>query len=114
MSNRTFHRYLAFFVIVLALLSSIDTAWAQRVSEPIGEEAFKVLMAFYDYDAEIPLEARVVELKETRTGVRRKVVFRSACGFLVPGYLEFPKEALPPYPCVLLVHGWSGSKEDWW
>jgi len=71
-------------------------------------------MAFYDYDAEIPLEARVVELKETRTSLRRKVVFRGARSFLVPGYLEFPKETKPPYPCVLLLHGWSGSKEDWW
>ncbi len=114
MNNRTLHRYFAFLVIVLAVLVSVDTLWAQRVSEPIGEEAFRVLMAFYDYDAEIPLEARVVELKETQTAVRRKVVLRSARGFLVPGYLEFPKEVEPPYPCVLLLHGWSGSKEDWW
>jgi dienelactone hydrolase len=96
------------------VLASVGTPWAGTDLEPIGEEAFSVLMAFYDYDAEIPLEARVVELKERATSVRRKVVFRSARGFLVPGYLEFPKKANPPYPCVLLLHGWSGSKEDWW
>jgi len=86
----------------------------QSIPKPIGEEAFRVLAAFYDYDTKIPLEARVVELKEGNTSVRRKVVFRSARSFLVPGYLEFPKQGRPPYACVLLMHGWSGSKESWW
>jgi pimeloyl-ACP methyl ester carboxylesterase len=88
--------------------------WAQSLPDPVGEEAFRVLSAFYDYDRDIPLEARVVELTETPTGERRKVVFRSARGFLVPGYLQFPINAEAPYPCVLLLHGWSGSKESWW
>ena len=114
MNKRTFRLYLVFLTLVFACLASVGTPCAQTIPEPISEEAFGVLMAFYDYDTEIPLEARVVELKETRTSVRRKVVFRSARSFLVPGYLEFPKEAEPPYPCVLLLHGWSGSKEDWW
>lgn len=105
------------FVLVLAIAAGLATAagsWAQSVPEPVGEEAYGVLKAFYDYDADIPLEARVVELKETETSVRRKVVFRGARSFLVPGYLEFPKNAQPPYPCVLLMHGWSGGKENWW
>ena len=114
MSKRTFHPYFAFFSIVLAVLASVGTPLAQSIPEPISEEAFRVLTAFYDYDTEIPLEGRVVDLKETGTSARRKVVFRSARSFLVPGYLEFPKEAEPPYPCVLLLHGWSGSKESWW
>ena len=42
------------------------------------------------------------------------MVFRSTRGFMVPGYLEVPKSAEAPYPCVLLMHGWSGSKETWW
>ncbi len=114
MSNRPFHLRFAFFTVVVAGLVSVGTLWARSIPEPISEEAFTVLMAFYDYDTEIPLEARVVEMKETGTSVRRKVVFRSARGFLVPGYLEFPKKAEPPYPCVLLLHGWSGSREHWW
>jgi dienelactone hydrolase len=105
---------LPFFAIVLACLAAAGASGAQAIPEPISADAFKVLTAFYDYDKEIPLEARVVELKDTRTSLRRKVVFHSARGFLVPGYLEFPKGVEPPYPCVLLLHGWSGSKEDWW
>jgi pimeloyl-ACP methyl ester carboxylesterase len=114
MRNRPFHRHFAFLTIVLAALASVSAPCAQSIAEPISEEAFRVLTAFYDYDREIPLEARVVELKETATSVRRKVVFCSARSFLVPGYLEFPKQGKPPYPCVLLLHGWSGSKENWW
>ncbi|UCH35619.1 MAG: alpha/beta fold hydrolase [Armatimonadota bacterium] len=114
MGITAFRRHLTFLVIMVASLASVPSLWARSLAEPVGEEAFKVLMAFYDYDKEISLEARAVELKETATTVRRKVVFRGARGFLVPGYLEFPKQGKPPYPCVLLLHGWSGSKENWW
>ncbi len=101
-------------VLLMIGLVLVATASAQELPEPIGEEAFGVLKAFYDYDAEIPLEARVVELKEEQTSERRKVVFRGGRGFLVPGLLEIPKGIEAPYPCVLLLHGWSGSKDSWW
>jgi dienelactone hydrolase len=100
--------------MVLVGLAAGSPSHAQSIPRPIGAEGFRVLRAFYDYDAEIPLEARVVELKDRDKSVRRKVVFRSSRGFLVPGYLEVPKTAKPPYRCVLLMHGWSGSKEHWW
>lgn len=100
-----------FLLIYLACLATVS---AQEVRAPIDEEAYGVLKAFYDYDAEIPLEARVVELKDEDASVRRKVVFRGARAFMVPGYLEVPKGAEAPYPCVALMHGWSGSKDTWW
>ena len=100
--------------MVAAGLTVATAARAQSIPKPVGEEAYQLLTAFYDYDKEIPLDARVVDLNETDTSVRRKVVFRSARSFLVPGYLEFPKQGKPPYPCVLLLHGWSGAKENWW
>ena len=83
-------------------------------SERIDEEAYRFAVQFYDYDPTIPLEARVVERKETDTGDREKVIFRGTRGALVPGYLELPKKGDSPFPCVLLLHGWSGSKEHWW
>jgi len=101
-------------MLVAAGLALAGAVWAQSTPARISEESFKVLTAFYDYDQQIPLEARVVELQEEATSVRRKVVFRSARSFLVPGYLELPTAGKPPYPCVLLLHGWSGSKADWW
>jgi dienelactone hydrolase len=113
-SSATSTLYVILPTLIAAALVLLCGACAQKSPEPIGEEAFKVLVAFYDYDSQIPLEARVVDLQETATGARRKVVFRSARGFLVPGYLELPKTGEPPYPCVVLLHGWSGSKDNWW
>lgn len=98
-----------------ALFLTAATCRAQDAwPDPMGREAYQLLVALYDYDPAIPLEARVVEHKEEGDTVRRKVVFRGARGYLVPGYLEFKKDLEAPYPCVLLMHGWSGDKESWW
>lgn len=80
----------------------------------ISEEAFKARLAFFDYDKSIPLEGRVVREWDEKDSVRQKIVFRGAQGFLVPGQIELPKSGPKPFPLVLLLHGWSGSKEDWW
>jgi dienelactone hydrolase len=80
----------------------------------ISKEAFEARLPFFEYDANIPLEARVVREWKREDTLRQKIVFRGAQGFLVPGYLEFPKAAAKPYPLVLLLHGWSGSKESWY
>ena len=82
--------------------------------ERLGEEASRAIAQVYAYDATIPLEARTVERKEIDDKVREKIVFRGAQGFLVPGYLQLAPSGAGPLPCVLLLHGWSGSKESWW
>ena len=82
--------------------------------ERLGEEASRAIAHVYDYDATVPLEARIVEKAEKDDLVREKIVFRGAQGFLVPAYLQLPAGGAAPYPCVLLLHGWSGSKENWW
>jgi dienelactone hydrolase len=71
-------------------------------------------LPFFDCDPGIPLEARVVQQWDREGTLRQKIVFRGAQGFLVPGYLEFPAKEKKPYPLVLLLHGWSGSKENWY
>ena len=80
----------------------------------ISEEAYKARLPFFDIDPGIPLEARVVREWQEDDSVRQKIVFRGAQGFLVPAYLEIPKAVDQPPPLVLLLHGWSGSKEDWY
>lgn len=84
------------------------------VIERLGEEATSALFKFYEYDRTIPLEARVVDRRERDDTVKDKFVIRGPQGFLVPGYLEYPTGGKSPFPCVLLLHGWSGSKEHWW
>jgi dienelactone hydrolase len=82
--------------------------------ERLGDEATRALLQIYDYDHTIPLEARTVEQRERDGVTREKVVFRGVQGFLVPGYLEYAGPAERRRACVLLLHGWSGSKEAWW
>lgn len=82
--------------------------------KPASEETLGLLAKFYGYDGSIPLEVRIVEKKKTDGGIREKIVLRGVHGYLAPGYLEYPVAGTAPYPCVLLLHGWSGSKASWW
>lgn len=82
--------------------------------EVLNDEGTRALHAIYDYDRTIPLESRIVEKVEKDGTIREKIVFRGVQGFLVPGYLEYSLPSSEPRPCVLLLHGWSGSKEHFW
>ena len=82
--------------------------------ERLGEEASRSLAEIYADDRTIPLEARVVEKVKRDDLPREKIVFRGAQGFLVPGYFQLPPGGPGPHPCVLLLHGWSGGKDNWW
>lgn len=82
--------------------------------EVVGEEAFSILTQFYEYDGDVPLDARAFDREEKGGSVREKIVFRGVRDGCVPGYLALPVTVSPPYPCVLLVHGLGASKEDWW
>ncbi len=110
-------------ILGMAAFVCIRSTWAEAPVvneveaadvERLGEEATQAILRFYDYDRTIPLEARIVEKKEKDGFTREKIVFRSVQGFLVPGYLQYDSAESSPRPCVLLLHGWSGSKEHWW
>ena len=118
---------LATYAVLVLLYAGIGSfAWSQAVPEHggstqgpaeierLGSEAAQALLQIYDNDRTIPLETRIVERVEKDATVREKIVFRGAQGFLVPGYLQYPVGKAGPFPCVLLLHGWSGSKDHWW
>jgi len=90
------------------------SATASQKTERVGADAFRLLLAVYDYDPAIPLDSRIVERIEKEGMPREKIVFRGAQGFYVPGYLQLPRKHPHPVPCVLLLHGWSGSKDHFW
>lgn len=104
------------FVPTLALLF-LPLCCAGQETSPyprISEEGFKARLPFLGYEKSIPLEARVVQEWDSPETLRQKIVFRGVQGFLVPGFLEFPKSAAKPMPLVLLLHGWSGGKDNWY
>ena len=97
-----------------AVVDSKSKSGETPAVEGLSTEAARALHQVYDYDRTIPLEARIVEKAEREGTVREKIVFRGVQGFLVPGYLEMPAEKNSALPCVLLLHGWSGSKDHFW
>ena len=106
-------RFLLVFAIGMGAL-------AVRAQEPspvpyprISEEGYKARLPFFDYDKDIPLEARIVQQWDKEM-IKQKIVFRGVQGLLVPGLIEFPAKATKPYPLVLLLHGWSGNKDNWY
>ncbi|MBM3457929.1 MAG: alpha/beta fold hydrolase [Armatimonadetes bacterium] len=109
-------RHFRWLPVVIGLLPA---GAAGRAADPepyprVSREAFQARLPFFDYDRGIPLEGRVVRQWESERTLRQKLVFRGAQGFLVPATLEFPRAAPKPFPLVLLLHGWSGNREDWW
>ncbi|MCA9229454.1 MAG: alpha/beta fold hydrolase [Planctomycetales bacterium] len=118
--QRTQRVVLRLFLVGLSISScgQVSQGFAREAGLPalerVGEEGFQLLREWYAYDKTIPLEARIVEKKEVAGVEREKIVLRTTQGFLAPGYLQLPTVGEGPYPCVLLLHGWSGSKESWY
>jgi len=80
----------------------------------LSDDAFQAVQQFYKYDKDIPLAPIVVKQKETEEYSLEKISFKGADELLVPGYFALPKNGTPPYPCILLLHGMTLSKEQWW
>jgi len=80
----------------------------------VGAEAFTTLAQFYQYDRDVPLDARVLEPGQSGAHPREKVVFSGLRNARVPGYFATPSPGAPPCPCVLLAHGMGASKDFWW
>jgi dienelactone hydrolase len=97
--------------------SSVSMGLAQETTEtpskPLGREAYRLLESFYDYDRDISLDAKAVQKQDLPDCSREKIVFRVGDS-QVTAYLGIPKTGSPPYPCVLALHGITGSKEGWW
>lgn len=84
-----------FGMLFLIVLSAGAVLAQQAVSPPaavqqaplsierLDDEASRAIARVYDYEASIPLEARVVEKVKKDDVMREKVVFRGVQGFLV-------------------------------
>jgi dienelactone hydrolase len=86
---------------------------SQSPAGALGDEAYRLLERFYDYDRGIPLEARVVGKEDLPDCTREKIVFRVKDSVVV-AYLGIPKTGAPPHPCVIALHGLMSDKSTWW
>lgn len=107
------------FILIILTAFSIS-AHAQTASDnnsilkPYGDEAFSAVQEFFNYDKNIPLEVKTVDIQDKGNYILEKFVFTSSNRSRVPGYLAIPKLDKANYPCMILLHGGAGSKDDWW
>jgi len=80
----------------------------------VSDEAYRATVDFYQYDTLVPLDARVVKREDAPTYTREKVVFTGSREDRVPAWLMLPKAGARPFPVVLILDGWMGTKDRWW
>jgi len=91
-----------------------DTKENTKTNLPVvSNEVYQAIVQFYEYDADIPLEARVADKRELTYGNREKIIFTGINQSRVPSYLVIPKDGASSHPVVLIVDGIFGSKERW-
>lgn len=81
----------------------IDLARRTPEYEPVGEEAFRLLLAHYQYDRG-DLGAEIVERVETPDWIREKIAY-DAAGDRALAYLYLPRRAAVPFQTLVLVPG---------
>lgn len=67
--------------------------------------------ALREYDPDATLDATEEPVERTGAFVATKVTYRSL-DETVPGYLSLPTAGGQPFPCIVVQHGFNGSKED--
>lgn len=69
-------------------------------------------LSLYEYDRGAPLDADSRLEGEGGNFRVYKVYYSGHSGTRVPSLLVIPKSGTPPYPCIVFLHGYGGSKED--
>ncbi|UCE08175.1 MAG: SUMF1/EgtB/PvdO family nonheme iron enzyme, partial [bacterium] len=73
---------------------------------PVDKAAFKSYPSHYNYDKK-PLNAQVIEVKETVDWFREKVTFEGVNGDRIIAYLYLPRMVKKPYQCIISAPGGS-------
>ncbi|MCS6830438.1 MAG: alpha/beta fold hydrolase [Armatimonadota bacterium] len=92
-------------VLILLLVAS-GCARTQNV------ETVRVLPLeqLYAYDRDLPLNAEVKEQQRGNGYVIYRVQYNSVHDKRVPAWWCVPAMGTPPYPCVIIMHGYGGDK----
>lgn len=83
---------------------------ALNAQEDVDLPSWRTLKAFYDYDANLPLEVETKDLS-TSNEYKQHIVLRAKGREPITALFVRPSEA-KTYPCVLLLHGYTSKKED--
>jgi dienelactone hydrolase len=98
-------------LLALGVLGAVGAgAQGFRLPPPAGS-AEAARFAFFQYDRDLPLEAKTKPLDENTKRTRFSLSYMSAHDQRVTAVFALPKRFAPPYPAVLLVHGSGGNKD---
>lgn len=93
---------------VLFVLVAIATGCARtQNAEPARVIPYEQL---YAYDKDFPLNAEVKEQQRGNGYVIYRVQYTSVHDKRVPAWWCVPTGGTPPYPCVIIMHGYGGDK----
>jgi hypothetical protein len=81
----------------------LDRAAAIPVYKPAGEASFRAWQEQYYRYGQAPLDAQVVEVKETDDWRREKITYLGAEGERAIAYLYLPKQYAPPFQVIQLI-----------
>jgi formylglycine-generating enzyme required for sulfatase activity len=81
----------------------LDTVAALPVYKPVGEATFRAWQEQYYRYAQPPLDAQVVEVKETEDWRREKITYVGAEGERAIAYLYLPKQYAPPWQVIQYI-----------
>lgn len=102
------HIQLLYHTLTLLLMLTIATGCARTQSaQPSPMLTYEQI---YAYDHDLPLNAEVTEQQRTANYVIYRVQYNSVHDKRVPAWWCVPTAGSPPYPCVMIMHGYGGDK----
>ncbi|MCS6950939.1 MAG: alpha/beta fold hydrolase [bacterium] len=100
-------RWLSWGATFALLLAVAGCAHTQDTS-PLRALPYEQL---YAYDRDLPLNAEVTEQQRANGYILYRVQYNSVHDKRVPAWWCLPTTGTPPYPCVLIMHGYGGDKK---
>ena len=98
---------------IIPSIAQVKKADAQTAIPVVSKEVYQTIVQFYEYDRNIPLDARIVS-KEVFLGANKeKIVYTGVNHSQVPALLIIPEDGAETHPVVLIVDGIEGYKERW-
>lgn len=100
----------AFPLLTIAQAKKTDS---QTPIPVVSKEVYQTIARFYEYDRNIPLDAHIISKQDYAGANNEKIVFTGVNYSKVPSFLITPKDGKQTHPVVLIVDGYSGTKERW-
>jgi len=110
-----FNTCVLFILVAVAAFSpalrAAVAAGSESAAEPrLADEKIKLHLKSYEYDHSAPLNAAESVVLKAGVYTQYHFVVDSTNGERVTGFLYMPMKPKPPFPCIIVQHGYGGDK----